>query len=647
MLSLPVVALLICNFTGTQTNELVGNELNYKRNVSSDLPILNGPFVGREMQVSEIVRHLNSESVDIVSIYGPPAFGKSTLAIYVGYRMIESGVSVRYIDMTESNFLLVGHSTCSWNDMLTHSLTLHNLTSTETAYPYEDWAELLKWAKLIEQHTVLLLDNCDRILHEHREEFHSVLRLIQQHSQNKLRIITTSQEQIKFLDSSYSSSVSELSQNASVRLLQELTRTPEFKVDEVTIAECKELTGLVGNCPLVLKVTAMLLRESSSNASGIAKRLKTALLPTISNAGLPLRQRFTVLMNIAYSFLNKKTRNCSHYLSFFPGSFDLDAAVHVLKLCGVPSGNKCLDILLWRSLIEEHLHGNDMRFKIHKLIKTYFIKNLAYEATNPEVLFNDSFRKHYSKYVSTYAQNIQKTVGSDVEIYKFKSEAHNVHFLLQILLEKPLQTKFEAATLVFAYHEKMLPESHTVYKKIFHALYPRDTFDFVCKVIGMNVCGKVYILVLQNLYLSTCNNKQVECCKVFSCDQLYSISHRIEGLGGTSIGNTSHTANVKQWIDLNYQNSFCKSYYISYQGLLIALKIIIVTVLVFHYLCLTGLGLDFIVVLIIVTILVFYYLCLASFWQDFEDNTSAINAHYATKLAYSIIDIFVLYTNVE
>ena len=188
-----IAAVAVLGFSGytsktTSTNELVveprDDSFDKQENITSDLPMLNGPFVGREKEVNEIVRYLKSESVHIVSIYGPPSFGKSTLAIHVGYKMVETGVPVRYIDMTESNFALFGHSTRNWNDqrLISPTLTQAQVRAKligHTFPSYADWAELLNWAKLIKNHTVLLLDNCDQILHERKDEFHHVIQLVQ------------------------------------------------------------------------------------------------------------------------------------------------------------------------------------------------------------------------------------------------------------------------------------------------------------------------------------------------------------------------------------------------------------------------------------------------------------------------------------
>ena len=37
----------------------------------------------------------------VISIVGPPGFGKSTLAIHVGHNMVREGITVHYVDMME------------------------------------------------------------------------------------------------------------------------------------------------------------------------------------------------------------------------------------------------------------------------------------------------------------------------------------------------------------------------------------------------------------------------------------------------------------------------------------------------------------------------------------------------------------------
>ena len=64
----------------------------------------NIQFVGRDKEMDEIVSMLDygtSKSTRIVNVYGSPGFGKSTLVIHVGHRMLANGVNVHYVNLVD------------------------------------------------------------------------------------------------------------------------------------------------------------------------------------------------------------------------------------------------------------------------------------------------------------------------------------------------------------------------------------------------------------------------------------------------------------------------------------------------------------------------------------------------------------------
>ena len=73
----------------------------------SDLPIIHPLFVGRENDTREVL--LKVARAHIVNINGAPGFGKSTLAIHVGYEVVKNGTSVRYINVEDKMFSIVSH----------------------------------------------------------------------------------------------------------------------------------------------------------------------------------------------------------------------------------------------------------------------------------------------------------------------------------------------------------------------------------------------------------------------------------------------------------------------------------------------------------------------------------------------------------
>ena len=70
---------------------------------SKTIPYLSKNFVGREYEMQELLATANFDSTEIkiIGIVGSPGFGKSTLAIQLGHRLIDEDVYITYIDMSE------------------------------------------------------------------------------------------------------------------------------------------------------------------------------------------------------------------------------------------------------------------------------------------------------------------------------------------------------------------------------------------------------------------------------------------------------------------------------------------------------------------------------------------------------------------
>ena len=68
--------------------------------VYSNLPnIQMNIFIGRDKDIAEIMRKV--QSTHIVNVNGPPGFGKSSVVIHTGYKLLKNGTSVRYVDIEQ------------------------------------------------------------------------------------------------------------------------------------------------------------------------------------------------------------------------------------------------------------------------------------------------------------------------------------------------------------------------------------------------------------------------------------------------------------------------------------------------------------------------------------------------------------------
>ena len=111
------------------------------------LPFPIEHFVGRENEMSTLLKLLDSDTV-IIAITGAPGMGKSTLAIHVGQEMDKKGHKVQYVDM---------------NRFYSASSVSDEFKSLST--------DLERWVRKERSKTLLILDNCDEVLHTNKEDF--------------------------------------------------------------------------------------------------------------------------------------------------------------------------------------------------------------------------------------------------------------------------------------------------------------------------------------------------------------------------------------------------------------------------------------------------------------------------------------------
>ncbi len=181
-------------------------DLYYEPLPQQNLPEINGPFYGRANELKKLKGEVLSNLARIISINGPPAFGKSTMAIKLGHELRKSISDVRYIDTesTRSSWFLCISKTFhrSFDSSSQTHVGVNSGMPSGNRNGLSDNDNLCDWSEKLEKRTVLILDNCDHILHSnHRKQF---LTIIKKHLHNPfITIILTSQEKLLFLDSGF------------------------------------------------------------------------------------------------------------------------------------------------------------------------------------------------------------------------------------------------------------------------------------------------------------------------------------------------------------------------------------------------------------------------------------------------------------
>ena len=473
---------------------------NCSNSLESDLPKIHPLFVGRENDVHQVL--LRVARAHIVNINGAPGFGKSTLAIHIGYEILKNGTSVRYINIEDNLFFLVNQQNEPHNMTMpdgssnanvpqaTHKssklkslveLSRSSLSASRSptlSNQYQNFFdELKRWSEALKCTSVLILDNCDDILTSKlRQKFLRIINILVIQSNFKLHIVLVSRERVLFLDSFDSWTVRELNQSASVQLLDKLAPAIDNK-SLMAVAE------LVEGCPLALKVIGRLLHIRGVQLIHKIKKELITMLDEVSDQ----EQRFRVIMDVAFNRLGV-LKDCGYVLSLFPGSFDEQAGTAIIQ-------KECLKTYLKHSLLNEYSLAFNYRYKMHRLIKEYLQEKIS---IGDNTTFITKFRKYFEALLLAYVIRQEIIDESDAQKYTLSLELHNLHLLKELLLTDLHLSSEELTILAFlSVSEMKLTQPEQLHR--YYEFYMQNIHE-VCPLLNPKLCGQLYTIIVKYLY---------------------------------------------------------------------------------------------------------------------------------------------------
>ena len=398
---------------------LLFQRVMYRMNLldSRSLPFVGHKvFVERELSKSRIIQEIHKPRPPIISIVGPPGFGKSTLAIHIGHAMVAGGFLVNYVDMGE----------VSSKQALTEKILAGDAGIVAIKNVSID--RLYDWARGLNYRTLLILDNCDVILHNTTDLQTVAKKLLE--SSPRLKILITSRKTVLQLDQ-FTYELKNLSSEASCMLLQRVTYH-----EGLNSTTCKSIASLTGNVPLALQVVGAILNDANSpDVMTIVHKLERDLIPTLSPEDLPVAERVNASINLSYQYLTTELQNIGRYLANFPGSFNEEAACSIL-ISITNNSITCseiveyLEALMKRSLLECNRRRH--RYQFHTLIREFFLA-VSKETTGGNE--TNHFLIHFQSFYTTVLQTHTKQfIDNHVQaLTVLDMERHNILHLLEYL----------------------------------------------------------------------------------------------------------------------------------------------------------------------------------------------------------------------
>ena len=226
-------------------------------------------FTGRQNEIEEITGHVTSGSTSIISIWGSPGFGKTSLAIAVGHHLHSQGLPVYFLSLRGLH---------SKADLTSKLLSFFRRPTTNDQQQQQRLSlddELFQLVNEISDPFVLILDNADDLLESGmskvKEDFTHFLEEILRRNK-KVAFLITTRESLEFMNVQFKGH-----QAVRIRPLDELSCQTLVKelLPNATASDCTRIQQICGQVPLAIKLLcSSILEDDVVGGNQVFGRLK-------------------------------------------------------------------------------------------------------------------------------------------------------------------------------------------------------------------------------------------------------------------------------------------------------------------------------------------------------------------------------------
>ena len=334
----------------------------------ASLPPVVPNFTGRQSECEEIIGHVSSESIRLLSIWGTPGFGKTSVAIKVGHALQSQGMPVYWVSLRgvrskadlASKFL----------SLLRQLTTIKQPSGQCLSVDEEVW----QLFSSVSNPSAFILDNFDDWLESGllnaKEEVMQLLEEILRQNQMVTFVVTT-RESLKFMDLHFQGHkglrIRPLDKASANTLVSEL-------LPKASTADCTQIAQICGQVPLAMKLMCSLISEDSAQPRQIIDDLmmsstENRIIEMLNNPDYPNRHRIQFLFDSSFKKLTMQEKDALISLSILPESFSTEVAAAVLSDTGSVEARKILGSLRRKSLIDSSSKPGS--FTMHRLLQSF------------------------------------------------------------------------------------------------------------------------------------------------------------------------------------------------------------------------------------------------------------------------------------
>ena len=276
----------------------------------------------------------------MVSIWGSPGFGKTSVAIAVGHELQSQGLSVCFLSL---------RSLQSVADLISKLLrVVRQFTTNNKSSTLAPEDELYQHVSDISERIVVILDNADDLLESgSRNVKTEVVRLLEEilWQNEKLTLIVTTRASFEFMNLHFqghkSLRVGPLDEASSKALVHELLPTS-------CTSDCNRVSQICGHVPLAIKLLCSLISDDTSQTSQFLDYFMgtdtESIADMLDNPDYPTDDRLQVLFESSLQRLSAQEKEALVSLSILPEIFSTEVAAAVLGEKRIFEAKKILKI---------------------------------------------------------------------------------------------------------------------------------------------------------------------------------------------------------------------------------------------------------------------------------------------------------------
>ena len=385
-------------------------------------------FTGRQKEIEEITGHVTAGSTSIISIWGSPGFGKTSLAIAVGHHLHSQELPVYFLSLRGLQ---------SKTDLTSKLLGLFRRPATNDQQNQRSSIddELFELVNEISDPFVLILDNADDLLESGmskvKEDFTNFLEEILRRNKKVVFLITT-RESLEFMNIQFKG-------HQAVRIcpLDELSCQTLVKglLPNATASDCTRIRQICGQVPLAIKLLcSSILEDDVVGRNQVLDDYRKVSLESsdimemLDNPDYPSHLRIKLLFDSSFQRLSAQQKEALVSLSILPENFDLKIAAAVLGMSQIRVAKNILQTLRRRSFLDSGSKSGLLT--IHKLLQSFARERGEHEMKEAIL---DAKSRLRAFYVSRFEElNEQFLTGNSMSAF-IEFYEHEQSFVLSLI----------------------------------------------------------------------------------------------------------------------------------------------------------------------------------------------------------------------